>query len=86
MFTHRTALGSPPSRSGRGWCIAAPAIQFNGVQMDRDAFVIADRQLEERRDISRKQKRRIKREVRAMQYRQAALRGGGERERARRAT
>jgi hypothetical protein len=50
----------------------------------QDVFKVADRQLANRVDISRKQKRRIKREVRAMQYRHVALSGGGEAERARR--
>ena len=45
---------------------------------------IADRQLEQRRDISPKQKRRIKREVRAMPYAHQARNGGGARERLRR--
>ena len=51
--------------------------------MDFRAF--ADRQLESRRDLTRKQKRYIKREVRAQHYAHQARNGGGAREVARRA-
>lgn len=49
-----------------------------------DVIRTADRQLEQRRDISRGQKRRIKREVRARQYAHQARKGGGAQEVARR--
>lgn len=50
-----------------------------------DVIRTADRQLEQRRDLTRWQKRRIKREVRARQYAHQARNGGGAQEVARRA-
>jgi hypothetical protein len=52
--------------------------------MGGDVFTIADSQLAARANLTRKQRRHIKREVRAMQYRQVALRGGGTHEQFRR--
>lgn len=45
---------------------------------------MADRQLEQRRDLTRKQKRYIRREVRSQMYAKAARNGGGAQERDRR--
>lgn len=52
--------------------------------MRADVVAYADRQLESRRDLTRKQKRRIRREVRAQQYAHQARNGGGAQERERR--
>jgi hypothetical protein len=49
-----------------------------------DPFDIAKRELEARPNLSRKQKRYIKREVRAQQYAHQARLGGGAREHDRR--
>ena len=45
-----------------------------------DVRTMADRQLEQRRNTTRKEKRAIKRQVRAQQYAHQARNGGGERE------
>lgn len=53
--------------------------------MQPDVIRAADRQLEQRRDLTRKQKRYVKRQIRAQQYAHQARNGGGAQEVARRA-
>jgi hypothetical protein len=67
-----------------GRCAQATSAAANQFGAAMDPHEQALRQLEARTDLTRKQKRHIRREVRAMQYAFVARRGGGEHECARR--